>query len=319
MTPHSLVVAEHKEGKLRPVTAEIIGQLAAHGPVETVVLGDQAAIEAVTPQLTGLPVERVHTIDNAAFSHYQMEGYMAALNGLVQANRPGAVWMGATARGRDLAPRLATRMGGACIPDIIGFEQGHYLRSVYGGKAQILVDRDGAGGVPVLTLRPNIFPAAQATGGVAPVESFDFEMPDLRARVKEVLLSAEGGVDLTEARIIVSGGRGIKGPENYKLIEDLASLLGGAAGASRAVVDAGWVSHSHQVGQTGKVVSPDLYIALGISGAIQHLAGMNSSKCIVAVNKDPEAPIFKIADYGIVGDLFEIVPLLQDELAKILG
>ncbi len=319
MSHHDLVVAEQKEGVLRPVTAEIIGQLATQGSVEAVIVGDGASIEAVAPQLAALPVERVHTIDNAAFSHYQMEGYMAALNGLVQANQPEAVWMGATARGRDLAPRLATRLGGAYIPDIIGFEEGHYLRSVYGGKAQILVNRNGTGGAPVLTLRPNIFPAAEASGGDAPIEPFAFEMPDLRAQVKEVLLSAEGGVDLTEARVIVSGGRGIKGPENYKIIEELASLLGGSAGASRAVVDAGWVPHANQVGQTGKVVSPDLYIALGISGAIQHLAGMNSSKCIVAVNKDPEAPIFKIADYGIVGDLFEVAPILQEELAKVVN
>ena len=319
MTHHSLVVAEQKEGVLRPVTAEIIGQLASQGPVEAVIVGDAAAVGAVAPQLAALPVERVHTIDNSEFNHYQMEGYLAALNGLVQANQPGVVWMGATARGRDLAPRLATRLSGAYIPDVIGFEEGHYLRSVYGGKAQILVDRNGTGGVPVLTLRPNIFPAAQASGGEAPIEPFAFDMPDLRARVKEVLLSAGGGVDLTEARVIVSGGRGIKGPENYKLIEDLARQLGGAPGASRAVVDAGWVAHANQVGQTGKVVSPDLYIALGISGAIQHLAGMNSSKCIVAVNKDPEAPIFKIADYGIVGDLFEVVPILQEELAKVMG
>jgi len=319
MSHHTLVVAEQNEGRLRPVTSEIIGQLASRGSVEVVLVGSAGTVETLSGELAGLPVERVVTIVNDAFANYSMEGFLAAVNGLVKETSPESVWMGSTAFGRDLAPRLATRLGGAYIPDVIGFEDGKFVRSVYGGKARINVDRKEGKGTPVVTLRPNVFPAAGTTEGTAPIESFAFEMPDLKARVKEILKSATGGVDLTEARVIVSGGRGIKAPENYKLIEELAGLLSGAAGASRAVVDAGWVSHANQVGQTGKVVSPDLYIALGISGAIQHLAGMNSSKCIVAVNKDPEAPIFKIADYGIVGDLFEILPLMQEEFTKVLS
>ena len=190
------------------------------------------------------------------------------------------------------------------------------LRPIYAGKARILVRSKGT---PfVATLRPNVFPVPETGGGTPTVETFSsgLEEKDLKDRVKEILASAAGKVPLTEAKIIVSGGRGMKGPDNFKILEELAEAFGPEAtvGASRSAVDEGWRPHSDQVGQTGKTVSPQLYIACGISGAIQHLAGMSSSKVIVAVNKDPDAPIFKVADYGIVGDLFQVVPVLTEQV-----
>jgi electron transfer flavoprotein alpha subunit len=222
-----------------------------------------------------------------------------------------------TVLGRDLAARTAARLGTACAGDLVELEIGadgtlRGRRPVYSGKAfaRVAIPRTR----PALaTLRPNVFPAepAERPGRGEPVAlERPYDPARLRLRTVEIRRAAEQEVDVAEATIIVSGGRGLKGPENFSLVRDLARALGGAVGASRAVVDAGWIPHAHQVGQTGKVVSPTLYVACGISGAIQHLAGMSSSKVIVAINKDPEAPIFKIADYGIVGDVFEVLPAL---------
>ncbi len=211
---------------------------------------------------------------------------------------------------------MQARLGVGAIPDAVGLElDGETFsvrRPVYSGKA--ITTADTAGNTPqVISLRPNVF-AAEESAGAGEVVALDGLSLSIRAVVKE-LLEAEGGeLDVAEADVIVSGGRGIKGPENFALIKSLADALGGAVGASRAAVDAGWIEHSHQVGQTGKVVSPSLYVAAGISGAIQHLAGMSSSKVIVAINKDPDAPIFKIADYGIVGDLFDVIPPMVDAI-----
>jgi electron transfer flavoprotein alpha subunit len=189
------------------------------------------------------------------------------------------------------------------------------VRPVYSGKAMATVDA-GSSKPIVVTLRPNVF-AAEAGAGTAAVETLPAIAAPIRAVVREVVAAGGGELDVAEANIIVSGGRGMKGPENFAMLQELAHVLGGAVGASRAAVDAGWIEHSHQVGQTGKVVSPSLYLACGISGAIQHLAGMSSSKVIVAINKDAEAPIFKVADYGVVGDLFQVVPALTAEIKKL--
>jgi electron transfer flavoprotein alpha subunit len=226
--------------------------------------------------------------------------------------------MAATALGRDLSGRVAARLGWGCLADVtkLGLDGGSLtaIRPVYSGKA--FATLEGGAKPTVVTLRPNVF-AAEAAGGAAEVEPLPAIPGDIRAVVTEILAKEGGELDVAEANVIVTGGRGIKGPENFALIRDLAGLLGAAVGASRAVVDAGWIEHSHQVGQTGKVVSPSLYIACGVSGAIQHLAGMSSSKIIVAINKDAEAPIFKVADYGIVGDLFQVVPALIEEVRKL--
>jgi electron transfer flavoprotein alpha subunit len=229
--------------------------------------------------------------------------------------------MSATAMGKDLAPRVTGRLDMGLLSDVTGYtvEGGAivFTRPIFSGKAfATLTPKSGK---PFgVTLRPNVFPVGDAakTPEIVPLEH-GVTSGDVKAVVEQILASEGGMLDVAEADVIISGGRGMKGPENYKILEELAGLLGAAVGASRAAVDAGWIDHAHQVGQTGKVVSPSLYIACGISGAIQHLAGMSSSKVIVAVNKDPEAPIFKVANYGIVGDLFEVVPLLTQAVKEL--
>ena len=247
---------------------------------------------------------------------YSTEGFCTAVVEAVQKVQPRFVLSAASAMGRDLLPRVAARLDAGLAQDCIeiGIVEGQKLeclRPIFAGKAyarvQVLTDP------AVATLRPNVFQTGDAdTSRSAETSSFNPELnaEKVHASVKDIVASSGQTVELTEANIIVSGGRGMKGPENFPIVHDLANALGGATGASRAAVDAGWIDQQHQVGQTGKTVSPTLYVACGISGAIQHLAGMSSSKFIVAINKDPEAPIFNVADYGVVGDLFEVVPAL---------
>jgi electron transfer flavoprotein alpha subunit len=225
--------------------------------------------------------------------------------------------------GKDLAPRVAARLKAGLAADCIAlkWDGGSIVatRPVYAGKG--LIDLKVNSPRKVFTLRPNVFSPGSANGAAAAVEKLNLNLQDtdFLARVTGVTVTKAGRPDLTEANIIVSGGRGLGGPENFKMIEDLADVLGAAVGASRAAVDAGWRPHEDQVGQTGKTVSPSLYVAVAISGAIQHLAGMSSSKYIVAVNKDKDAPIFQVADYGIVGDAFEVIPELSAQMKKALG
>jgi electron transfer flavoprotein alpha subunit len=253
---------------------------------------------------------------------YQSGIYAAAIAERARAGGYAAVLLGATALGKDLGPRLAARLGCPIAADVTGIavEGGIVItRPVYGGKA--LYRLKVTAPCCVISLRPNNFPAAaaQRSGAVEamalPADAGAF------ARTTQVKEPERAALDVTEAAIVVAGGRGLKEPQHFKLLEDLAAALGGqaAVGASRAVVDAGWRPHAEQVGQTGKTVSPNLYFAVGVSGAIQHLAGMRTSKVIVAINKDKDAPIFKVADYGVVGDLFEIVPRLIDEIKKARG
>jgi electron transfer flavoprotein alpha subunit len=236
---------------------------------------------------------------------------------------PAALFvMAATALGRDLSARLAARLDAALATDVVDIRWGAspltVVRPVYSGKLLALVELTSP--FQVLSLRPNAFPTpAELEEGPAPaVENLSMEELRLRSEVRKAVAAAQGVMDLSEAEFVVSGGRGVGGPEGFALIESLARSLSGAVGASRAAVDAGWIPYPHQVGQTGKVVSPVLYIACGISGAIQHFAGMGSSKFILAINKDPEAPIMEKADFSIVGDLFQVIPILKDELAKAL-
>jgi electron transfer flavoprotein alpha subunit len=317
-----LVFIEQREGRVRPVSREALGEAtrlaaALEGPV----VGVCAA--AADPDLAPLGeagAERVLLAAHPRFATYDGEGYAAAVEAAVRSVQPRAVLFANSSMGRDLAPRVAARLGAGLASDCTHLESagGELVatRPVYAGKAiqKVRFPRTPA----LLTLRPKIFAAVSKPGARAVVEPLALELPGAaRESVLRVAAAAGGKMDLTESEIIVSGGRGLKGPEHFTLIEELARSLGATVGASRAVVDAGWRPHHDQVGQTGKTVSPKLYVAVGISGAIQHLAGMSSSRCIVAINKDPEAPIFKVADYGVVGDLFEIVPALTAEVEKL--
>jgi electron transfer flavoprotein alpha subunit len=226
-----------------------------------------------------------------------------------------------TAMGKDLAPRVAARVGGGLISDCVALEAagGSFKarRPMYSGKCYGTFEWSGA--LRLATLRPNVFALGEADDSRQP-EVVKGELDTRsRARATGAHATSEGKLELTEAKVIVSGGRGLKGPEHFHLVEELAAALGAAVGASRAVVDAGWVDHQYQVGQSGKTVSPSVYVACGISGAIQHLAGMSSSRVIVAINKDPDAPIFKVANYGILGDVFEVVPKLTEEAKTFLA
>jgi electron transfer flavoprotein alpha subunit len=323
--PNIAVFIEQRDGAFKKVAWQMISQArklvdANGGEVWGVLLGGDSAAAAALAGAHG-----AHKVFAAGdgFASYDSERYGTALAAFCRAQKPDLVLVGATSMGRDLGPTAAAKLGCACISDAVGlkFEGGAWdvRRPIFAGKC--FVDVVPKTAPAIVAIRPNAFVAQECGGAAAAVTAFDAGQAGVtpKAIVREVVGSAGGRVELTEADIVVSGGRGIKGPENYAMIEELAGALNAAAGASRAVVDAGWVDYSHQVGQTGKTVGPNLYVACGISGAIQHLAGMSSSKCIVAINKDAAAPIFKVADFGIVGDLFEVVPELTKAVRTIRG
>jgi len=310
------VFIEQREGRIRKASLEALAlaRRLAGGPVAAVLPGKGVTPLAAALGKSGAGV--VYVADRDELELYSNKGYVGALDAAAQKESPDAVLIAATAMGKDVAPRFAARRDVSVLADVMDLRlEGDRLvgsRPVYSGKARAEVDC-GTAALQIATTRPNVFPAERdEAAGDARVESL--ELPEIapRAHVLSVETSESKELDVAEADVIVSGGRGIKGPENWLLIRDMQQALCAALGASRAVVDAGWIDHQHQVGQTGKVVSPTLYVACGISGAIQHLAGMGSSKVIVALNKDPEAPIFKVATYGIVGDIFRTVP----EVAK---
>jgi len=314
-----LVLAEVRDGQLRNVSLEALAAaqvLAEGGEVVAAVFGANAADLAVTLGQHGAGT--VYTADHSALAQYTADAYSQALTQLIELAHPDAVVLGHTAIGRDVAPRVAARLGFGLVSDVTSLEAGSvFVRPIYAGKA--FQQRKFVDGKIFVTIRPNNIapgtPDASKTAVVVPVE---LEIKDLRSIVKEVVRKTSGKVDLSEAKVVVSGGRGVKSAEGFNTLYELADVLGAAVGASRGACDADYCDYSMQIGQTGKVVTPDLYIACGISGAIQHLAGMSSSKVIVAINKDSEAPIFQVADYGIVGDLFEVVPLLTAEFKNVL-
>ena len=320
------IIVEHSKAEIRKVSLELIsqGRIIADKtgePLVAVILGKD--ITALADQVAAYGADKVIIVEDEKLADYTTGAYTSVLNKIIRKEEPQAVLLGNTAVGKDLAPRLAQRLGVGMASDCTGmeFDEENFLtfrRPMYGGKAFAQVVANVR---PVLaTIRPNTFPIADADAArKAEVvrETAEIDQDDLRAIVKEIALAASQRPELIEANIIISGGRGMKGPENYCILEACADVIGAAVGASRAAVDAGWIEQKFQVGQTGKTVSPTLYIACGISGAIQHLAGMGTSKVIVAINKDPEANIFNLADYGVVGDLFEIVPMLTEELKKI--
>ena len=321
------IVAEQRDGVFRKISFEIAStarrladQLGEE--VGAVVLG--SGIDGIAGELGKYGVDKVYVADNAALKPYTTDAHAAAVAQIVKEHDPAILLLGASTIGKDLSSRLVGKLETGMATDCMDVKivDGKLLatRPIYAGKcfADVVVSTFPQ----MATLRPNVFPVVETPKEAAVVKfepSLDFGQ--LRTKVLDIQIDTTGKVDLTEANIIVSGGRGMKGPEHYIIIEELANALGASAavGASRAAVDAGWRPQKDQVGQTGKVVSPNLYIACGISGAIQHLAGMGSSKYIAAINKDPEAPIFTRADYGIVDDLFNVVPELTAEVKKLLA
>ncbi len=320
------VFVEQTKGKIRKVSLELLSQgrkLADEKGEElaAVVLGQ--GIIGLAGEVAQYGADKVFVANDDKLANYTTGAYTSVLAKLIRENEPNLVLFGNTAIGKDLAPRVATRLRVDVAIDCVAIEADeanfvNFIRPIYAGKAFAKVASPAARPV-MATIRPNSFPVSAPVDKEANVinVSVSVDEADLRAILKDVISAAAGRVELTEANIIVSGGRGMKGPENYVILEELADVLGAAVGASRAAVDSGWKEHKFQVGQTGKTVSPTLYIACGISGAIQHLAGMSSSKVIVAINKDPEANIFKVADYGIVGDLFQVVPILTEECKQL--
>ncbi|MEE9118058.1 MAG: electron transfer flavoprotein subunit alpha/FixB family protein [Calditrichia bacterium] len=313
-----LVFAEQREGELKKVAFENLSlgkKLSTDLGAELVAVLIGNNISGLGEQLGKYGASKVIACQNDALDLYQPEGYAKILADTVTSEDASIVIMGATLMGKDLAPRVATRLDAALATDCISVEVSDgdlkIVRPMYAGKvrATIRLKSDKK----LLTIRPNVYPAEENPESAEVIE-VAADPGEIKTKVTEVMAGSKDKLDVTEADIIVSGGRGLKDPDNFHLISDLADKLGAAQGASRAAVDAGWRPYEEQVGQTGKTVSPSLYIAVGISGAIQHLAGMSSSKYIVAINKDPEAPIFKIADYGIVGDLFEVVPKMLEML-----
>jgi len=304
---------EIKKPSLESITAarKIVGE---EGNVFAVVIGNKATADV----LASYPITSVQLIESDLTS-YQSETYTESILAAVNKTESSTVVMPASALGRDLSARLAARMDATLATDVTDINTDNGLivkRPVYSGK--LIAELELLSDKKVISIRPNTFDAAEPVDSQSPVEILTPEDSDIRAIVREAVASAQDILDVTEADIIVSGGRGVAGSEGFELIEETARLLKGAVGASRAAVDEGWIPYKHQVGQTGKVVTPVLYIACGISGAIQHFAGMGSAKFIIAINTDKEAPIMQKADFAIVGDLFQVLPLLKDELAKII-
>lgn len=315
------VIVEQRDGALRKISFEAASAAktvadALGTEVTAVVLG--SGMEAACKDLGKYGVKKVLYADDPAYAAYTTDAYSQALAELIKGGAPDVVLFGASMQGKDLAGRLAAKLDTSVAVDCTALKvDGGKLvatRPIYAGK--VYADMVVTGSPQMASLRPNVFDMVEA-GGEAVVEKVSPALGALKTKVVEIQQLAGGKVDLTEATVIVSGGRGMKDSANFNILEELADKLGGTVGASRSAVDAGWRSHTDQVGQTGKVVTPNLYIACGISGAIQHLAGMGSSKVIVAVNKDPDAPIHQKADFCVVGDLFEVVPALTEEVKKL--
>ncbi|WP_433743515.1 electron transfer flavoprotein subunit alpha/FixB family protein [Falsibacillus pallidus] len=321
MSRKVLVLGEVRDGSLRNVSFEAVAAgktIAEGGEVVGVLIGD--SVSALGEQLIHYGADRVVVVEDEKLKQYSSDGFSQAFKAVADAENPEGIVFGHTALGKDLAPKIAGKLNTGLISDATAVEEAGgnivFTRPIYSGKAfekKIVTD-----GIIFATVRPNNIPSLEKDESRSgDVSSVSAEIKDLRTVIKEVVRKASEGVDLSEAKVIIAGGRGVKSEDGFEPLKELADVLGGAVGASRGACDADYCDYSLQIGQTGKVVTPDLYIACGISGAIQHLAGMSNSKVIVAINKDPEANIFKVADYGIVGDLFEVVPMLTEEFKKL--
>jgi len=319
--PGVLVVCELKEGKLKKTSREALTvgrELAKTAGGELMAVAGGSAAANVAEESGKFGVRKLFVLADPLLDAYSTENVTTAVVAVIAAGSPAIVVIPGTSNGRDLAPRIAARLdvGVASDVDSVSWKDGKLIarRPIYSGKVVATVEIEGA--PAIVTCRPNAFPASEGDAATVEVVQIAFAAPESKSKLVETKVPDSEELTIAESDIIVSGGRGLKEAANFSHIRELASAIGGAVGASRATVDAGWIDHQHQVGQTGRVVSPNLYIAAGISGAIQHLAGMSSSKHIVAINKDPEAPILKAADLAVVGDLFTILPALTEEVKK---
>jgi electron transfer flavoprotein alpha subunit len=315
-----IVFIEQREGKAKKASFELVAASAAAGnETHAVIIGDSVA--AIANEAAQYGANKVHLVQDAGLKLYSAESYARALTTAIKALSPEIVLAAHTPMGKELMPTVSVQVDGSLATDCtsLTFSGGKLQakRPVYSGKAMVEVEFLGSG-IQMATVRPNALGLPKAdTTKTADASNISVDLSGLKTKILEVVKGNSARPDVTEAAIVVSGGRSLKSAENFKILEDLADTVGAAVGASRAAVDAGFRPHRDQVGQTGKVVSPTCYIACGISGAIQHLAGMRTSKVIVAINSDPQAPIFQIADYGVVGDLFQVVPALTNEFKKI--
>ena len=321
MSQGILVIAEQRNGAFRKVAFEAVSEgrrLADSMNTELTAVVIGYGVENIAGELGKYGADNILAADNAALADYNTDAYTNILAGIVELKNPVLIILGASIHGKDLAARLAARLDAGLVMECISIQHDNdklvFTRPMYGGK--ILAELEIEGTPQIAAIRPNVM-SVKETDKAGTVEKIDAQVGDVKTSVVEKLIEEGDKIELTEAAVIVAGGHGTNG--DFAAIEDLASALGGAVGASRFAVDEGWRPHSDQVGQTGKIVSPGLYIACGISGAIQHAAGMSTSKNIVAINKDPEAPIFSKADIGIVGDLAEVVPAITEEVKKIQG
>ncbi|HLS10062.1 electron transfer flavoprotein subunit alpha/FixB family protein [Lentibacillus sp.] len=318
-----LVIGEAREGELRNVTFEAVAaakKIDSEAEIVGVLCGSDDLSDS-GQEFIYYGADRVVTVKHDNLETYTSEGYSQAVMAVIGDESPDGIVMGHTAIGKDLTPKLAAKLETGLISDATDIEndgdQTVFIRPIYSGKA--FEKKVITSGLTFVTIRPNNIPSLERDDSRSgEVTAKDVDIKDLQTVIKDVIRKASEGVDLSEANVIVAGGRGVKSADGFKPLYELADVLGGAVGASRGACDAEYCDYSLQIGQTGKVVTPDLYIAVGISGAIQHLAGMSNSKVIVAINKDPEANIFNVADYGIVGDIFEVIPKLTDELKQVV-
>ncbi|WP_445505666.1 electron transfer flavoprotein subunit alpha/FixB family protein [Niallia sp. 03091] len=322
MTKKTLILAEIRDGQLRNVTLEAVSaakKVLEDGEIVVAVFGK--SVEQYTPILEEYGVHKVYGVADEKLEEYTSDAYFRAFIQVIKATEPDVIFLGHTALGKDLAPRVAARMGLGLISDVtdVAVEDNQivFTRPIFSGKAfqkKAIVE-----GTVFATIRPNNFELPKPEGNSTEFIPFSVELNEPSMTIKEIVRKTSGGIDLSEAKVVIAGGRGVKSADGFQVLNELAGVLGGAVGATRGACDADYCDYSMQIGQTGKIVTPDLYIACGISGAIQHVAGMSNSKVIIAINKDSEAPIFSVADYGIVGDLFEVVPKLTEAFKNTLS
>jgi electron transfer flavoprotein alpha subunit len=315
--PSVLLVAEHLNGKIKTATLNALtfaqqAKEKLNAKLCLLVIGND--VQDIAASLQPYGADTIYLVEDKSLENCLAETWGHVTAEVAKQCDATLIGMNSGTTGQNLMPRVAAKLDAGMVTDLIGFDGRHFVREMWAGNVQATVEVTAP--VAVATIQGTTFSTAEPSGGETPIARLEIAVPETKTRFVEKRETRSDRPDATEARVVVSGGRGMKGPENFKLLEDLTDLFGGAVGASRAAVDSGWISNDFQVGQTGKTVAPDLYIAAGISGAIQHLAGMKNSKVIVAINKDEEAPIFEMADFGLVADLFKVIPELTEALKK---